>query len=184
MTGVIDAYSAMKNQNFGRDPNAKYYKESIPRGYSKSKLQQFTPEQLELYKQLFGHLGPDSYTARLAGGDEDLFNEMEAPALRQFNQLQSGIANKYSGQGLGGRRSSGFRNEQTAAGSNFAQELQANRQGLQRQATRDLFEMSQMLMGQRPYETSLAEKGPSNFEKGLNYTIQGAKAASGFYGGK
>jgi hypothetical protein len=183
MTGIIDAYSQMKSENFGRDSSSSYYKEKTPRGYSKSKLQQFTPEQIQLFKQMFGHVGPESYLNRLAGGDEDLFNEIEAPALRQFGDIQAGIANRYSGAGLGGRRSSGFQNEQTSAASNFAQQLQANRQGLQRQAIMDLGQMSQMLLGQRPYETSLAEKGKSNFEKGLDYTLQGLNAASGFFGG-
>lgn len=136
--------------------------EYIPKGMRAGQLQNFTPEAMDLYKQLFSHVGPDSYLSRLAGGDEALFNEIEAPALRQFSALQGNMASRFSrggGEGsLSARHSSGFQNAMTAAGSNFAQDLQAQRQGLQRQALGDLFSMSEMLMGQRPYERQLYNK--------------------------
>lgn len=133
-------------------------KEKIPSGYSKGSLQQFTPEQMQLFSQLFGHLGPDSYLSKLAGGDQSTFGEIEAPALQQFAGLQEGIANKFSGAGLGGRRSSGFQNAQTSAASQFSQQLQSQRQGLQRQALSDLMGFSNQLLGQRPYENFLEKK--------------------------
>lgn len=136
-------------------------KEKIPSGYSKGSLQQFTPEQMQLFSQLFGHLGPDSYLSKLASGDQSTFGEIEAPALQQFAGLQEGIANKFSGAGLGGRRSSGFQNAQTSAASQFAQQLQAQRQGLQRQALSDLMGFSNQLLGQRPYENFLEKKEES-----------------------
>lgn len=157
MTGLIDAYARMKQPH---NPGSSFYQEKIPEGY-RSKLgaiRNFSPEQLQLFQQLFGHVGPQSYLSKLAGGDQSMFGEIEAPALRQFGDIQAGIANKYSGMGLGGRRSSGFRNEQTAAASNFAQELQANRQGLQRQALIDLNQISQMLLGQRPMDRFLRKR--------------------------
>jgi hypothetical protein len=129
-----------------------------PKGYRTGQLAQFTPEQNELFKQQFSHLGPDSYLSRLAGGDESLFDEMEAPALRQFQGTLGGIASKFSGQGMGSRRSSGFQNETTAAASNFAQQLQSQRQGLQRQAINDLMGMSNTLLNQRPYERFMTQK--------------------------
>lgn len=133
----------------------------VPSGYRAGQLQQFTPEQMQLFQQMFGQVGPESYTSRLAGGDQSLFGEMEAPALRQFNDLTAGIANRFSGMGTGGRRSSGFQNTQTAAASNFAQDLQAQRQALQRQAILDLSGMSNQLLQQRPYEQFLVQK-PQN----------------------
>jgi len=114
--------------------------------------QQYTPEQMQLFKSLFSHVGPDSYLSRLAGGDEQLFSQMEAPAMRQFSGLQGNLASRFSGMGLGGRRSSGFQNTATQASSDFAQDLQSRRQGLQRQALQDLMGMSNTLLGQRPYE--------------------------------
>ncbi len=60
----------------------------IPKGYEQGSMQQFTPEQMNLFKSLFGQVGPDSFTSRLAGGDQSMFEQMEAPAMRQFQGLQ------------------------------------------------------------------------------------------------
>jgi hypothetical protein len=131
----------------------------VPKGYELGQLQQFTPEQMQLFQQLFSHVGPESYLSRLAGGDEEMFRQIEKPALRQFGELQGGLASRFSGMGgLGGRKSSGFQNTLTAAGSNLAQDLQSQRQGLQRQALLDLGNMSQMLLGQRPQERDFFQK--------------------------
>jgi len=134
-------------------------KEKIPSGYKKGSLQQFTPEQMQLFQQMFGQVGPDSFLSKLAGGDQGTFDEMEAPALRQFSGMQGNIASRFSGMGgLGARKSSGFQNTMNSAASNFAQDLQSQRQGLQRQALMDLMGISNSLLGQRPYENFLAEK--------------------------
>lgn len=130
----------------------------VPSGYKSGRLQNFTPEQMELFKSLFGHLGEGSYLSRLAGGDESLFEEMEAPALRQFSGLQGNLASRFSGMGMGARKSSGFQNTSNQAASDFAQDLQSKRQGLQRQALQDLMGMSGSLLGQRPYEQFLTPK--------------------------
>lgn len=130
----------------------------IPKGYQVGRMQQFTPEQLSLFQSLFGHVSPDSYLSRLASGDQSLFEEMEEPALRQFSGIQGNLASRFSGMGLGARRSSGFQNTMTQASSDFAQDLQAKRQALQRQAIGDLFNMSNSLLNQRPYEQFLTEK--------------------------
>jgi len=127
-------------------------------GYKAASLQQFTPEQMDLFRQVFSHVSPESFTSRLASGDQGQFAELEAPALQQFGQLQSNIANRFSGAGLGGRRSSGFQQAQTSAAQNFAQQLQSQRMGIQRQAIQDLLGNSQMLLGQRPQENFLVQK--------------------------
>jgi hypothetical protein len=130
-----------------------------PRGYEVNSLNQFTPEQHQLFGQLFGHLGPESSLGKLASGDQSAFGEIEAPALQQFAGLQGNLASRFSGMGsLGARRSSGFQNTANQASSDFAQQLQSNRQGLQRQAIGDLFGMSQQLLGQRPYDQFLTKK--------------------------
>jgi len=132
-----------------------------PKGYSYS--QQFTPEQMQLFQQMFGNVDQGSYLSRLAGGDQSLFSEMEAPAMRQFNELQGNTASRFSGMGMGARRSSGFQNTMNQASSNFAQDLQSRRQDLQRQAIMDLMGLSSDLLGQRPY--ALAEKPQSGWSK-------------------
>lgn len=161
-----------------------YYKEKIPKGYKAGKIQQMTPEAIELMQQLFGQVGPESYLSKLAGGDVSALQEMEAPALRQFSELQGGIASRFSGMGgMGARRSGGFQREQSAAASNFAQQLQAQRQEKMGQARKDLFEMSNMLMGQRPYENLISEKQQG---QGINWGgLAGAAigGVGGFFAG-
>ena len=151
----------------------------IPSGYQAGQLQQFTPEQMQLFKQMFSNLGPGSYTSRLAGGDQSLFGEMERPALRQFSGLQGNLASRFSGMGLGARRSSGFQNTMTSAGSEFAQDLQSRRQELQRQAIMDLMGMSSNLLSQRPYDRFITEKPPSFLQQ-----IMGMFGPEGAFGGK
>lgn len=152
----------------------------IPSGYRKGQLSQFTPEQTQLFKQMFSHVGPDSYLSRLAGGDEDIFNEIEAPEMRKFNDLQSGIANRFSGAGTGGRKSSGFQNATTAASSNFSQDLASRRQGLQQQAIKDLMGMSSDLLGQRPYDKFLTPKRQE--QEGFDWGGLGGAALGGIGG--
>ncbi len=130
----------------------------VPKGYSLGQLDQFTPEQHNLFQQMFGQLGPDSFLSKLAGGDEDTFNQIEGPALKQFSGLQGNLASRFSGMGSGARRSSGFQNTSNQAASDFAQQLQANRTGLQQQATRDLMGFGNELLNQRPYEQTLTKK--------------------------
>jgi hypothetical protein len=136
--------------------------DKIPKGYRQGQMQQFTPDQMNLFKQMFGHVSPDSYTSRLAGGDQSMFDEVEAPAMRQFSELLGGLSSRFSaggGQGsLGNRRSSGFQNTATSAASNFAQDLQAQRQSMRQQAIKDLMGMSGDLLGQRPQEKFLVKK--------------------------
>lgn len=145
-----------------------------PKGYKQGQMSNYTPEMMKLFKQMFSHVGPDSYTGRLAAGDESLFGEMEAPALRQFGELQGGMASKFSGMGMGARNSSGFQNTMNAATSNFAQDLQSKRQGLQRQAIMDLMGMSSDLLGQKPYENYMVEKAKPWWQEAATGFASGA----------
>lgn len=156
----------------------------IPKGYELGQLQQFTPEQMQLFQQMFGQVGDQSFLGKLAGGDQSMFEQMERPALQQFAGLQGQIASRFSGAGLGGRHSSGFQNAQTSAAQQFAQQLQSDRMGLQQQAIRDLAGMRHQLLSERPYEQFLTEKGPSGFAKfaGAALPIAGA-AIGGAFGG-
>jgi len=144
----------------------------IPKGYKSGQLQQFTPEQMQLFQQMFSHVSPDSQTGRLASGDQSMFDEVEAPALRQFQELQGQMGSRFSGMGMGGQKSSGFQNTMGQMGADFAQQLQSQRQNLQRQAIQDLMGNSKMLLGQSPYERNLikdAPKEPSFWEKYMNW---------------
>lgn len=129
-------------------------------GFTQGQMPLYTPEQSQLFQQQFAHTGPDSHTGRLAAGDQSYFNEIEAPALRQFSGIQGNIASRFSGQGMGGRRSSGFQHEMNAKTSDFAQDLASKRMGLQRQAIQDLMGMSNQILNQKPYENYAVKKQP------------------------
>ena len=129
-----------------------------PKGFER--FQQFTPEQMQLFQQMFSHVGPDSYLSKLASGDQSAFEEMERPAMKQFQGLQGQTASRFSGLGgagsLGARRSSGFGLEQNQASQDFAEKLQSNRLNMRNQALSGLMDMSNQLLGQQPY--GLVEK--------------------------
>lgn len=153
-----------------------------PKGYKQ--FQNLSPEQMQLFQQMFSQTTPSSYLSKLAGGDQSTFDEMEAPALRQFNELQGGLASRFSGMGLGARKSSGFQNTSTAASSNFAQDLQSQRQQLQRQALMDLMGISQNLLGQQPYELIKQQEKPSFLQSLLGGLSPLAGAGiGGYFGG-
>lgn len=148
-------------------------KDIIPKGYRTGQLQQFTPDQMQLFQSMFGRVGPDSFLSKLAGGDEGMFQQIEAPAMKQFGELQGQLASRFSGMGSGARRSSGFSNTMNQATSDFAQQLQSQRMGLQRQAIMDLMGLSENLLSQRPFERNLIKKQPSFWQQlllGMNET--------------
>lgn len=142
----------------------------IPEGYNLGQLQQFSPEQINLFRSLFSHTAPESYLSRLSQGEPGMFEQIEAPALKQFQQLQGQLGSRFAGMGMGALKSSGFRNIANQQTMDFAQQLAAQRMGLQRQALQDLMGMSQMLMGQRPTEQFLTPREKSfmeNFALGM-----------------
>jgi hypothetical protein len=146
-------------------------------GYKSGQMQNFTPEQMQLFQQMFGHLGPDSFLGRLASGDESGFDEMEAPAWRDFQAAQGQLASRFSGMGDGARKGSGFQNSANQASSDFASQLQSNRMNIRNQSIKDLLGMSNHLLNQRPHDNFLLEKQPSFWEK-----IFGAIGGAGLSG--
>ena len=137
---------------------------------------------MKLFKNLFSFVGPDSFLSQLAQGDEGVFEDIEAPALRQFGELQGNIASRFSGMGSGGRKSSGFQNTINKAASSLAQDLQSQRQALQNQALQELMSFSGQLLGQSPYEQFLIkeQKKPGFFDQLVKY---GAPVVGGLLGG-
>lgn len=151
-------------------------------------LQNYTPEQMEIQARSEGRVGAGSYLDRLASGEEGMFNEIEAPAYRQFNEQMGNTASRFSqgggGQGaIGGRRSSGFQNTASAASSNFAQDLQARRMELTRNAQHDLFNMSQGLLSNKPYERWVEENQDEGFDWGGLAGGAGGAIIGGLTGG-
>lgn len=182
----VPSYSAA-NLGATGNPSAKNATGNIlPKGHRLGRLENFTPDMMQLFSQLFGHVGPESFLSRLAKGEQGLFEEMEAPAMKQFQGLLGQTASRFSGMGSGARHSSGFRNLVGQQTSDFAQALQANRMGLQRQAIMDLMNLSHDLLGQRPYQNFLIEE-PSKqswWQKALGIGLPVAGAvAGGVFGG-
>jgi hypothetical protein len=173
MANSLSGYTGMKSGSGtggGMKSGAGISGTKVPKGYSHGQLNNYTPEQEQLFQQGFENVGPESYLSKLAGGDQDMFNQLEAPAMQQFSELQGGLSSRFSGMGMGARHSSGFQNTANQATSQFAQQLQAQRMGLQQQAIKDLHGMSQDLLNQRPYEQMLTEK-PKSFlhEAGVSF---------------
>jgi len=178
----VDQSYSMSNMGLPKNYSSQYLPEQRPSGYKKYRSLNYTPAQMELYNQLFGLVDPEGQTSRLAMGDEEAFAQNEAPALRQFNQLQGNIASKFSGQGMGARRSSGFQNTSSAAAQDFASQLQANRQNLQRQSIMDLMGLSQQLLQNSPYTSGYAAKGDKGGIAG-GYGAPAGAAVGGLAGG-
>ena len=158
----------------------------IPKGYQQGQLSQFTPEQSQLFQHLFSQVGPQSFLGKLGSGDQSQFEQLEAPAHRQFGQLQSQIANRFSQQApgaLSSRRGSGFSNYSNQAASDFAQDLQSRRVGLQQQALQQMMGISESLLGQRPYEHFLTPKKKPFWKELLGSLSGGIGQAGGTLGG-
>lgn len=149
----------------------------IPSGYKQGQMQQFTPEQMQLFMQMMEQIGPESFLAKLSGGDQGTFDEVEAPQKRQFADMLGGIGSKFSGMGMGGQKSSGFQNTMSSAASNFAQELGSKRQEMQMNALKELMGMSSNLLSQKPYDNFLVQKEDKGGLGGWG------GAAGGFLGG-
>lgn len=120
-------------------------------GYRQVSTPTLSPEQMQLFSQIFSGASPGiggglDFLSQLASGDQGMFQQLEAPALRQFGQLQGNIANRFSQMGSGARHSSGFQNVLSSAAGDLSENLQSNRLGLQNQAIRDLLGMGQTLL--------------------------------------
>lgn len=174
-TGSNTGQNMAGSNSMGKMPKA-------PSGYKR--YQQYTPEQMQLFQQMMSGLGPDSFLSKLAGGDESQFEQMEAPAMRQFNALQGQNASRFSGMGMGARRGSGFKNEMDSATSNFAQDLQSRRMDYQRQAIQDLMGMRTSLLQQEPY--GLVQKNKPWWQELLGGVAEQsgslAKAGASYFG--
>lgn len=77
--------------------------------------------------------------------DENFFNNIEAPAMRQFNEeIIPGVASRFASQGSGGSLgSTGFRNQIAREGSNLATNLAAQRGQMQQQGVNQQLGYSQ-----------------------------------------
>lgn len=123
-------------------------------GYNQVQFPTKSPEQMDIFKQLMGGSGGNiqSILQQLkglsGGGSEEDWSQLEAPAMRQFGQMQGDIASRFSGLGSGARHSSGFKNSLRGASTDLAERLQSQRLGIQGNARDQLLSLYSALLGQ------------------------------------
>lgn len=171
-----------------KKPGSMYPKQKLPSGYKVGSVPVYNQMQKDLDTRNYQNVAPGSYLDRMARGDENLYDEMEQPALRDFQGLQSQLASRFSGGSgrgsLGTRHSSGFQNEINQQGSNFLQDLRSRRHDLRRQAIGDIHSMSNDLLSRRPDYQFMYGKNPSSMSSFLSGLAPLAGAGiGGFFGG-
>lgn len=158
-------------------------------GYDMINTQNKNPQQMAWANQVQQALGPGTVSALqglsgIASGDQSYFDQLEAPAMRQFGQLQSQIASRFSGMGTNGaRHSSGFQNAQTGAATDFAERLQAQRLGLQQNAWQQLLGMGQHLYDSDTFDSHFLPKKKSFWEELFGSLSGGIGQGLGTIGG-
>lgn len=156
---------------------------------SRGKVKQastMNPQQMQLQQQLLSGLqGGQSnipgfeWLQQLLSNDPEAFAAYEAPAMRQFQQeIVPGIAERFSGLGMGAQNSSAFQQQLASAGSRLSQDLAAQRAGLRQGALGQL----QGLYGQamQPSFTNIYQQPTQGILPGL---IGGLGQGAGYAGG-
>lgn len=147
------------------------------------------PRTQELWEQIRNSIGPgigaggDFLSQMAMGGSPEMWEQIEAPALRQFGQAQGNTASRFSGMGSGARRSSGFQNVMGAQAQELAERLQSNRMGLRMNAIKDLMGMSQNLLGTSLSDSTLVPKEKPWWQEFLSGLGGVAGQAAGTFGG-
>ena len=139
------------------------------------------PQRQQLYGALSGGalqgVQPSfDFLSRLLSGDQSIFQELEAPALRQFQeQIVPGLAERFTGMGLGAQGSSGYQQVLGGAASRLAQDLAGQRSQYRMSALDRLLSQAGQTMQARPYDVvprtpgfleNVISSGAENFGKG------------------
>jgi hypothetical protein len=157
-------------------------------GYKQVSTPNLSPEQMQLFQQLLGGsqggigAGLENLSG-LAGGGQSQFEQLEAPAMRQFQGLQGQLASRFSGMGSGARRSSGFQNASSGAATDLAERLQGQRLGLQQSAISQLLGLSNSLLGTSLSDNFLIPKKKSFLQELLGGLSGGLGQAGGSLAG-
>ena len=146
---------------------------SAPTGVSQSRgsnsgfnqISNFTPEMMNLFQMLLGGAGQGlggkggglEWLSKLASGDQSMFAQLEAPAMRQFQGQLGQIGSQFGD--IGAMGSSAFQNATSGAAADFSERLQSQRVGLQQNAIERLLGLSQNLMGQKPFDLQKKTSG-------------------------
>jgi len=110
-----------------------------------------TPAQQQLFSQILGGLGGLQGQGlgaiqSMLGGSQDFLSQLQAPALRQFQeQILPGIAERFSG--LGAQGSSAFGQQLGSAGAGLAEDLASQRAQLGMQSQQQGLQQLLALLG-------------------------------------
>lgn len=134
----------------------------IPKGYDMYSLPTMGGGQKDIYNMLSGQFqsgAGDVYKnlLSLAQGSPEMFEKLEAPALRQFEQkIAPGIASRYAGSGIGA--SSGMQNSLAAAGRDLAENLQSQRMGYMERSMQNVLNLGDRLLSTPTQQYGLVQK--------------------------
>lgn len=177
----MTAYSS-QNPNYGKTGSSQF---RGPSGYMTGQVEGLSPGGRALYDQF--HEGSSEgigaglkHLTGLASGDESAFEEMERPATRRFGEQQAQLASRFSGMGIGARRSSGFQNASGSHARDFVQDMQSKRMDIRNNAINQLLGIGKHLLGTQDTKHYMVEEGPSGFEQFLSAAAPLAGAGLGY----
>lgn len=153
-------------------------------GSSLVTLPSMSAQKSSLYNDTLKRIQPgfgdsiDQLSSLAGGGTQKQWDQLEAPALRQFGALQGDLASRFSQ--AGGRHSSGFQNTMSEAGAGLSEQLQSQRMKYQQDAQDRLMSLFQSLMGQDEFNQFLTKQKQkkNRFGGALSGAGQGAIAGS------
>jgi len=124
----------------------------------------FTKGQMGLFESLLGGAQPGAshglgYLSKLAAGEPEAFEHLEQPAMLDYDKALGRLSSRFGGAGSG-TGSSSFQKAARGLGSDFATNLQSQRNQLQMDALTKLLGLSQNLLGQRPYMIGTESQQP------------------------
>jgi hypothetical protein len=153
-------------------------------------MPRMSPEVMRMWQELSSSIGPGvkqslgDISTMAKGGTPEYWQQLEAPAKRDFGAIQGNIAARYGHAGA--LKSSGFQNVMSGQARGLAESLQAQRLNLQQSARDQLLNLYTQLMGNDPYEMALVEKQkkPNYFNKIMQAGLPIAGGiAGGIFGG-
>lgn len=146
-----------------------------------------TGGQSQLLNQLLGGLGGPLQSgfqnlSQLLSGSPQAMQAFERPAITQFEQqIVPGIAERFAGSGS--LSSSQFNRALAGAGANLAENLQAQRAGLQQNALSQLMQLLSTGLGTQQFENIYTPRQPGFLESLTGPALQATGTAlGGFFG--
>lgn len=128
-----------------------------------------SPDQMQLIQSLTGQLGGPLTSGLqnlrgILGGGPEAFKQLEAPALRQFEQqIIPQISERFGGAGA--LSSSGFQQSLSQAGSNLAENLASKRAEMQSGALNQLMQL--LTQSQNPRFQNIQTSGSEGALMGI-----------------